>query len=258
MKQFILIFCVCMSTISFAQISSMKANDFELTNPMSACKAGGTTTITQPQTANEKWQINLTINTLQHKHIMGEITFANDIPSQIGSELTTISDIINITNISPSAFVLQVKAINATNSNYSCSKPGAAELHKVRYQLIYQNEYTAGEVIQFSINATDHGAVTPVTDEILVTLTVPASLSIDKLAKYDFSFGPNPTEDFIYLSASKNIGNVEIFNLVGQKSLSTDLRASKGTLDISNLSKGVYIMNVTIDENIGTYKIIKQ
>jgi len=247
-----------MSTISLAQISSMKANDFELKNPILACKAGGTTTITPPQTNNDNWQINLTINTLQHKHIMGEIIFANDIPSQIDNESTTISDIINITNINSSAFVLQVKAINATDSNYSCSKPGASELTKVRYQLIYQNEYTAGEVIEFSINATDHGAVSPKTEEILVKLTVPASLSINKLAKYDFSFGPNPTANFIYLSASKNIGNVDIFNLVGQKSLSTNLLDTKGTLDISNLTSGVYIMNVAIDKNIGTYKLIKQ
>ena len=83
-------------------------------------------------------------------------------------------------------------------------------------------------------------------------------VTIDNLNKYDFSFGPNPTENLIYLSASKNIGNVEIFNLVGQKSLSTDLRASKGALDISNLSRGIYIMNVAIDKNIGTYKLIKR
>lgn len=36
------------------------------------------------------------------------------------------------------------------------------------------------------------------------------------------------------------------------------MRDTKGTLDISNLSKGVYIMNVTIDQNVGTYKIIKE
>ena len=85
-----------------------------------------------------------------------------------------------------------------------------------------------------------------------------STASIDKLKKYDFNFGPNPTEHSIYLSAAKSIGNVEVFNLVGQKFLSTDMRDTKGTLDISNLSKGVYIMNVTIDQNVGTYKIIKE
>ena len=89
-------------------------------------------------------------------------------------------------------------------------------------------------------------------------MTPPQTASIDKLKKYDFSFGPNPTENHIYLSASKSIGKVEVFNLVGQKSLSTDLHASKGALDISNLSRGIYIMNVAIDKNVGTYKLIKR
>ena len=89
-------------------------------------------------------------------------------------------------------------------------------------------------------------------------MTVNNTLSIDKLEKYDFSFGPNPTGDFIYLSAKESIGNVEIYNLVGQKSFSSDLSDNMGTIDISNLSRGIYIMNVAIDEKIGTYKIIKE
>ena len=89
-------------------------------------------------------------------------------------------------------------------------------------------------------------------------MTVNNTLSVDELDKYDFSFGPNPTGDFIYLSASESIGNVEIYNLVGQKSFSSDLSDNMGTIDISNLSRGIYIMNVAIDKKIGTYKIIKE
>ena len=65
-------------------------------------------------------------------------------------------------------------------------------------------------------------------------------------------------EQFNVLSASESIGNVEIYNLLGQKSFSSDLRDNMGTIDISNLSQGIYIMNVAIDEKIGTYKIIKE
>ena len=68
--------------------------------------------------------------------------------------------------------------------------------------------------------------------------SVPEFRWIDKLEKYDFSFGPNPTGDFIYLSATESIGNVEIYNLLGQKSFSSDLRDNMGTIDISNLSDG--------------------
>ena len=211
---------------------------------------------------NGKWEINLQMgdgdkpNPQDYKFIMGQIILSNQIPAQVGGADTKISDIISINS---SDFELKAKALRAVDSDYECNKPSGQQFGVIRFSLLYQGTIAENDPdIEFSIFTTDHGAASPVTEEILVTLTPPQTASIDKLNKYDFSFGPNPTEDLIYLSASKNIGNVEIFNLVGQKLLSTDLRASKGNLDISNLSRGIYIMNVAIDKNIGTYKLIKQ
>ena len=132
---------------------------------------------------------------------------------------------------------------------------GVNSFNKLRFNLKYNGVYANGSTsITFDLIVTD-----PKTDHTeTINVTVNNTLSIDKLEKYDFSFGPNPTGDFINLSATESIGNVEIYNLLGQKSFSSDLRDTKGTLDISNLSKGVYIMNVAIDKNIGTYKLIKQ
>ena len=126
--------------------------------------------------------------------------------------------------------------------------------NKLRFNLEYNGTYANGTPITFDITVTD-----PKTDYTeTINVTVNNTLSIDKLEKYDFSFGPNPTGDFINLSATESIGNVEIYNLLGQKSLSSDISDTKGTIDISNLSRGIYIMNVAIDEKIGTYKIIKE
>ena len=262
MKQALLIFILSATTISHAQVTQIKANDFL---PTSACKAGGLSTVSDPNSSNSgDWEINLVIGNVQdtqnpgvnYNTLMGEAKFTNQIPVQVGGVDTKISDLISINS---SDFVLRAKASRAVDSNYDCNKPGANAHKDLRFSLEYQGTIVEnGPDITFSIFLTDQGAANPAPEEVIVTMTPPQTASIDKLEKYDFSFGPNPTEDFIYLSASKNIGNVEIFNLVGQKSLSTDLRASKGTLDISNLSKGVYIMNVAIDKNIGTYKLIKQ
>jgi hypothetical protein len=187
---------------------------------------------------------------------MGEIKFSNQIPAQVGGVDTKLSDIISINS---SDFELKAKAIRATDNNYDCNKPSGNAFAVLRFSLLYQGTIAENDPeIELSIFATDQGAASPVTEEILVTMTPPRTASIDKLEKYDFSFGPNPTENLIYLSASKSIGKVEVFNLVGQKSLSTNLSETKGTLDISNLSRGIYIMNVSIDQNIGTYKLIKR
>ena len=249
-------------TISNGQIQRIKANDFL---PGTACKAGGTSTVSDSSTSNSgKWEINMVVGdsndtanpAVNYKLIMGEILFDNQIPAQVGGADTKISDIISINS---SDFELKAKALRAVDNNYDCNKPSGSQFAIIRFSLLYQGTIAENDPdIEFSIFTTDHGAASPVTEEILVKMTPPQTASIDKLNKYDFSFGPNPTEDFIYLSAAENIGNVEVFNLVGQKSLSTDLRGTKGTLDISNLSSGIYIMNVTIDKNIGTYKLIKQ
>jgi hypothetical protein len=40
--------------------------------------------------------------------------------------------------------------------------------------------------------------------------------------------------------------------------LNEDVAATSGTLDVSNLAVGAYIMKVSVDGQIGTYKIIKR
>ena len=260
MRNFLLLLCLFSFIVTNGQITQIKANDFL---PGTACKAGGLTTVTNASASESgKWEINMQVgegdkpDPQNYKLVMGEIKFTNQIPVQVGGVDTKISDIFSINS---SDFELKAKAIRAVDSNYECNKPSGNQFGVIRFSLLYQGTIAENDPdIEFSIFTTDHGAASPVTEEILVTMTPPQTASINKLMKYDFSFGPNPTEDLIYLSASKNIGNVEIFNLVGQKSLSTDLRASKGTLDISNLSRGIYIMNVAIDKNVGTYKLIKR
>lgn len=260
MRNFLLVLCLFSFIIINGQITQIKANDFL---PGTVCKAGGVTTVTNASVSNSgKWEINIQVgdgdnpNPENYKLVMGEVKLANQIPTQVGGGDTKISDIFSINS---DDFELKAKALRAVDSNYECNKPSGQQFGVIRFSLLYQGTIAENNPdIEFSIFTTDHGAASPVTEEILVTMTPPQTASIDNLNKYDFSFGPNPTEDFIYLSASKNIGNVEIFNLVGQKSLIRDLRDTKGTLDISNLSRGVYIMNVAIDKNIGTYKLIKQ
>jgi len=91
-----------------------------------------------------------------------------------------------------------------------------------------------------------------------VSMVADATAGIEDLQKFKFSYAPNPSRDFVRLSAANNIENVEIFNLLGQKLISKDLNSNNENVDISNLVKGVYLMNVTIDGNKGSFKIIKE
>ena len=77
-------------------------------------------------------------------------------------------------------------------------------------------------------------------------------------ADNNFSFAPNPTNNFVNLSASKNIQKVEFYNLLGQNALSAPVNGLRKEVNISNLKSGIYLMKVTIDNAVGTYKIIKK
>ena len=88
----------------------------------------------------------------------------------------------------------------------------------------------------------------------------PANLATahNTFANFKFSVYPNPATSELNVAAAKNINKVEFFNLLGQKVQSNTVEASQKQLDISNLQKGIYLMEVTIDAAKKGYKIIKQ
>jgi len=93
-------------------------------------------------------------------------------------------------------------------------------------------------------------------DNVQVAKT--STLSTEKFETFKFAYYPNPTKNIVNLSAANSISNVEFFNVLGQKVLSTTVNATQKQVNISSLEKGLYLMNVTIDGSKGTYKIIKE
>ena len=82
--------------------------------------------------------------------------------------------------------------------------------------------------------------------------------SVNDLAAAGFNFYPNPVENQLNLSAQENIQTVEIFNLLGQSVAKSSPDALNSTMDMSNLNAGVYLVNVTINNQTGAYRVIKQ
>lgn len=67
---------------------------------------------------------------------------------------------------------------------------------------------------------------------------------------------PNPTTNDININSESDIQMVEIYNLQGQR-----VAAKNGnvrTLNVSELSNGMYLLKVTTEKGVSTYKISKQ
>mgnify|MGYP003631040605 CR=1 FL=1 len=112
----------------------------------------------------------------------------------------------------------------------------------------------------------DSNSNTPTTviDEIRVGLTWTdvvsntATLSIsENELQAAISLYPNPAKDYISINTKNNleISNVEIYSLLGQKVKSQRV-SEDNRVDVSSLSKGMYLMKISADGNSITKKIV--
>ena len=61
------------------------------------------------------------------------------------------------------------------------------------------------------------------------------------------------------VSFDENIANISIYNLLGQEVIYKTINANQGSVDVSNLAAGTYLIRVTShNEEVKTLKIIKE
>ncbi|MCU0322812.1 MAG: T9SS type A sorting domain-containing protein [Chitinophagaceae bacterium] len=89
-------------------------------------------------------------------------------------------------------------------------------------------------------------------------LTVSCVLNTDSFNNNNFSAYPNPVKDILNLAYTSEISDVRVVNMLGQVVLTKKLNANNGQLDVSQLSAGTYIVNVTIGDTVKTIKVVKQ
>lgn len=84
------------------------------------------------------------------------------------------------------------------------------------------------------------------------------SLGVGSFDTADFQTYPNPVTDILNISYNKNITNVSVFNLLGQEVFSKTSTTNISQIDLSNLSKGAYMVKVASEDLVKTIKIVKQ
>lgn len=91
-----------------------------------------------------------------------------------------------------------------------------------------------------------------------VSVELDATASVKDLSQFGFTVYPNPVKDVLNLNAQTPIEKIEIFNLLGQQVLSTNLNKTSAQINVSNLTDGVYLMKTHINGVTGTYKFVKE
>lgn len=68
---------------------------------------------------------------------------------------------------------------------------------------------------------------------------------------------PNPTSDFVRISAGESIDLVRVFDVTGRVVKESSPEKSDFSLNVSNLSKGVYLVKLNAGNKEATTKLIK-
>lgn len=84
-----------------------------------------------------------------------------------------------------------------------------------------------------------------------------AALGTDDNLIEGFSFYPNPNNGMLNLKSVNNIENVTFYNILGQRVITRIVNATTSQLDVSTLKTGIYFMKVTVNGQLGTYRVIK-
>ncbi|MGY8908722.1 MAG: T9SS type A sorting domain-containing protein, partial [Flavobacteriales bacterium] len=90
-----------------------------------------------------------------------------------------------------------------------------------------------------------------------VSLKAAAVASVANVFADNITIYPNPVTNFINISTTEKISNVEVYNIVGKRVLSIK-NLENNQVDISNLASGMYMLRLTNGTSVTTKKIMKQ
>lgn len=118
------------------------------------------------------------------------------------------------------------------------------------YLLLYSYNPFQGSVgVDYYINYID------IPGTITISKSTTGVLNTQKFNNFDFSLFPNPVKNELNINSKEKINSIEIYNVLGKKVL-TSKNVSKN-IDISSLSKSVYLVKVFTDKGISTKKLVK-
>ena len=100
-----------------------------------------------------------------------------------------------------------------------------------------------------------HNAIDPAVEET-ITFTIDSGLSNSDNDILDMKIYPNPVnDDFVsIISPLEGLKEIEVFSINGRKVI--DISTHKSKLDVSSLTSGFYMINVTINGQSGVSKLI--
>ena len=84
------------------------------------------------------------------------------------------------------------------------------------------------------------------------------TLAVSNADKIQARIYPNPVVDVLKIEATSKVSSVQVFDVSGKAVSSFELNAVKNQIDLSKLTPGVYVVNITTEKGIQSVKIVKK
>lgn len=85
-----------------------------------------------------------------------------------------------------------------------------------------------------------------------------ATAGTGDLAAVDFSYYPNPVKESLNMRADEEITDVKVFNILGQEVKSFAPSKLEANVDLTSLVAGTYFVKATVNDKIGSFKVVKE
>ena len=108
-----------------------------------------------------------------------------------------------------------------------------------------------GQTIRIAIHYMGNDSFVLQMDSFLVEGT----LGLDDYENYNIDYYYNMITKDLEISSIEFIDKVEIYNLLGQEIISSEVNTNNYEINLSNLTKSIYIVNVKVDNKINRFKI---
>lgn len=108
-----------------------------------------------------------------------------------------------------------------------------------------------------AFNAFGQGVQNGYGQAIDFTLNI-SSLSINEFDTNALSISPTSVKDFLNIAYNSEINSVRIINLIGQEVISQQTTSSHIQLNLTELARGIYVVNLNTTTGKHNFKILKQ
>lgn len=160
----------------------------------------------------------------------------NYVPNTDYSNTATHTQINALTSIDAAAYF---------NQNHNFTVPTSGE-----YRIAFRN----------ALQRTSTSSTTATAWLMLDNIVVSSALSVNEFEKYGLLMYPNPVLDFISINNPENIqiNSISVKDINGREFLNNKYTSTNNILNLSNLSKGIYFIQLDTEKGTLSKKIIKE